>query len=90
MGQTGKESLLLSGEKPYKYRDWRGGKMGKKKIERMVSFDLLRIISMLLIIAYHWQLHAYADGICSASLSGNQIISFAAGPWGTMGGTCFL
>lgn len=64
--------------------------MKKEETGRITSFDLLRVVSMLLIIAYHWQLHAYKDGIHSAPLSSNQIFSFAIGSWGTLGVDLFF
>lgn len=61
--------------------------MSKKKL---LSIELLRIISMLMVVAYHWQLHANDDSIYKSQLSGHQILSFAIGSWGTLGVNIFF
>lgn len=58
--------------------------------KRNSPFEALRIISMLLVIAYHWQLHGYNDQIMYSTLSVNQIISFVFGSWGTLGVNLFF
>jgi hypothetical protein len=58
--------------------------------EKNSSFELMRIFSMLMVCAYHWQLHGNNDGIISSELTGNQIISFIFGSWGTLGVNLFF
>ena len=62
-------------------------KLNLKK--RNTSFELMRIIAMLMVCAYHWQLHGNNDMIPRSGLSANQIISFIFGSWGVLGLICF-
>lgn len=54
--------------------------------KKELSIELLRVISMLMIVAFHWQLHAKHDSVYRSQLTGNQIFSFTIGSWGTLGG----
>lgn len=58
--------------------------------KKITSIELLRVISMLLIVAYHWQIHANNDSIYRSALTGNQIFSFILGSWGTLGVDLFF
>ena len=58
--------------------------------KRKSSIELLRIISMFMIVAYHWQLHAANDSIYCSSLNANQIFSFGIGSWGALGVDIFF
>ena len=60
------------------------------KKERNTSIELLRIIAMLMVIAHHWEIHAYGDGICNSDISINQIFSFVIGSWGSLGVDIFF
>lgn len=51
---------------------------------------MIRIISMLLVCAYHWEIHGYNNGIVTAELSVNQFISFLFGSWGVLGVNLFF
>lgn len=62
--------------------------MEKKK--RNTSFELMRIISMLMVCAFHWQLHGYNDMIPKSKLCANQVISFVFGSWGILGVNLFF
>ena len=63
--------------------------MGSDK-GRKSSIELLRIISMIMVIAYHWQLHGNNDGIISSLISVKQIFSFFWGSWGSLGVDIFF
>lgn len=63
-------------------------KLNLKK--RNTSFELMRIIAMLMVCAYHWQLHGNNDMIPRSELSANQIISFIFGSWGVLGVNLFF
>ena len=63
-------------------------KLNLKK--RNTSFELMRIIAMLMVCAYHWQLHGNNDMIPRSGLSANQIISFIFGSWGVLGVNLFF
>lgn len=58
--------------------------------KRNSSFELMRIISMILICAFHWQLHGNNDGIITSQLCANQIFSFCIGSWGVLGVNLFF
>ena len=58
--------------------------------KRNTSFELMRIIAMLMVCAYHWQLHGNNDMIPRSGLSANQIISFIFGSWGVLGVNLFF
>ena len=58
--------------------------------DRISSIEILRIISMIMVIAYHWQLHGNHDGIMYSSLSSKQIFTFAFGSWGSLGVDIFF
>ncbi len=62
----------------------------KMENKKNTSFELMRIVSMIMICAYHWQLHGYNDGIASSELCTNQIFSFAFGSWGVLGVNLFF
>jgi len=62
--------------------------MGNKA--RSSSFELLRVLSMLMVIAFHWELHAKNDSVFSSEIGANQIFSFAVGSWGTLGVNLFF
>ena len=58
--------------------------------KKNIAIELMRVISMLMIVAYHWQIHACNDGICCSPVSPNQIFSFLVGSWGTLGVNIFF
>lgn len=58
--------------------------------KRKSSIELLRVISMFMVVAYHWFIHADGDGIIYSSLSSNQVFSFGIGSWGTLGVDVFF
>lgn len=57
---------------------------------RSSNFELLRIISILLIIAYHYCIHGNHHTIFQSDISINQIISILFGSWGLLGVECFI
>ena len=57
---------------------------------RNSSIEFIRILSMIFVIAYHWQLHAYGHSIWNSPISANQIFSFAIGSWGSLGVDLFF
>lgn len=61
-----------------------------KSKARNSSFELLRGLSMLMVIAFHWELHAKNDSVFCSETSANQIFSFMAGSWGTLGVNLFF
>lgn len=64
------------------------GNIGKQK--RDTSFELMRVLSMLMVCAYHWQIHGNNDLIPRSELCMNQIISFIFGSWGVLGVNLFF
>lgn len=58
--------------------------------KRESSLELMRIVAMLMVCAFHWQLHGMNDGIVKAPLSANQIVSFVLGSWGILGVNLFF
>lgn len=57
---------------------------------RNTSFELMRILSMLMVCAFHWQLHGFNDSISRSELCINQVISFIFGSWGILGVNLFF
>ena len=45
---------------------------------------------MIMVVAYHWELHAKGDSVYRSVLSVNQIFSFAIGSWGSLGVDLFF
>ena len=62
----------------------------EKGNRRESSLELMRIIAMLMVCAFHWQLHGVNDGITRAPLSANQFVSFLFGSWGILGVNLFF
>ena len=60
------------------------------KKERSSNIEILRILSMLMIIAFHWQLHGNNDGIIYSAFSSKQAFSFFWGSWGSLGVDIFF
>lgn len=58
--------------------------------ERYLNFDLLRILSMLMIVCFHYCIHGNGEQIFSTSFSIQQVISYTFGSWGLVGVTCFF
>lgn len=56
---------------------------------RKSNFELLRIISILLIIGYHFCSETSAN-IFKSSFSFNQLYAFCIGSWGLVGVHCFF
>lgn len=61
-----------------------------EKPERNSNFELLRILSILLIIAFHYSIHGNEDTIFSSDISVNQVIAIIFGSWGLLGVDCFV
>lgn len=61
----------------------------KNKV-RNSSFELMRIIAMIMVCAYHWEIHGNHNGIIYSKLSVNQVASFMLGSWGTLGVNLFF
>lgn len=62
----------------------------KEKTIRDSRFELLRILSILLIIAYHYCIHGNNGTIFYSGFCINQVISAVVGSWGLLGVTCFV
>ena len=62
----------------------------KRERERYLNFDLLRILSMLMIVCFHYCIHGNGEQIFSTSFSIQQVISYTFGSWGLVGVTCFF
>lgn len=60
-----------------------------KKV-RNSSFEAMRVISMLLIIAFHYQIHIDGDMAMYAPFSLNKLILILGGSWGTLGSDLFF
>ena len=63
------------------------------KQTRQSNFELMRLVAMFLIVAYHCVLHSEMKGgmpLVFAPFSGNQVFSFAVGMWGLTGVGCFF
>jgi surface polysaccharide O-acyltransferase-like enzyme len=58
--------------------------------KRKSSIELLRVVGMFMVVAYHWQLHAAGDSIFRSQLNANQIFSFGIGSWGALGADIFF
>lgn len=61
-----------------------------KKPTRSSNFELLRIISILLIIAFHYCIYGNGGKIFSLNISTNQIFAIIFGSWGVLGVDCFI
>jgi Uncharacterized protein conserved in bacteria len=64
-----------------------------KVVERKIrksNFELLRIICMLLIIAFHYCTYGNEGTIFKLDISINQIIAIIFGSWGLLGVDCFI
>ncbi len=60
------------------------------KKERQSNFELMRIISMFSILAFHYQIHIDSDTIMYQAFSKNQFVAILAGSWGTLGTNLFF
>ena len=59
-------------------------------MKRESNFELMRIISMLLILAFHYQIHIDADTVMYSAFCKNQLVAILAGSWGTLGSNLFF
>ena len=57
---------------------------------RQSNFELLRIVCIFLIIAFHYSVHGNQSAIFSSAISANQVVSIALGSWGLLGVNGFL
>ena len=57
---------------------------------RQSNFELLRIVCILLIIAFHYSVHGNQSAIFSSAISANQVVSIVLGSWGLLGVNGFL
>ncbi len=62
----------------------------RNKEGRSSNFELLRIICMLLILAYHYCIHGNHHSIFTTDFSLNQVIAVIFGSWGLLGVDCFI
>lgn len=62
----------------------------KREGERYLNFDLLRILSILMIVCFHYGIHGNGEQIFSTSFLIQQVISYTYGSWGLVGVTCFF
>lgn len=64
-------------------------KISGKKV-RSSNFELLRIVCMFMIIAYHYCVHGNHNTIFKSKICLNQVISVVFGSWGLLGVDCFI
>jgi Uncharacterized protein conserved in bacteria len=62
----------------------------ENKKSRSSNFELLRIICMILILAYHYCIHGNDHSIFNTAFSLNQVIAIIFGSWGLLGVDCFI
>ena len=60
-----------------------------KPKSRITSLDFLRIISMLMIVAFHYQIHIAGDMAMFEPFSYKQLVLILMGSWGVYGSNCF-
>lgn len=65
-------------------------KAASLKKTRSSNFELLRIVCMILIIAYHYCVHGNHNTIFKSEICVNQVISVILGSWGLLGVNCFV
>lgn len=65
-------------------------KKEKPGSERQSNFELLRILCIFLIIAFHYSVHGNQSTIFSSAISANQVVSIVLGSWGLLGVNEFL
>jgi surface polysaccharide O-acyltransferase-like enzyme len=61
-----------------------------KKLARSSNFEWLRVISILLIIAYHYCIHGNEGEIFKSDIYSNQLIAIIFGSWGLLGVNSFI
>jgi hypothetical protein len=66
------------------------GKDNKTSAIRNSNFELLRIVCMFMIIAYHYSIHGNDSTIFKSDFSLNQAVAIIFGSWGLLGVNCFL
>lgn len=64
--------------------------LSNKENKRNLSLDILRILSMLMVVFFHYCVHGNGEQIFSASFSSQQAVSYLLGSWGLVGVTCFF
>lgn len=57
---------------------------------RKLNFEVLRILSMVMITSFHYCIHGNSEMIFSSKFSINQVLSYIIGSWGIVGVTCFF
>ena len=57
---------------------------------RNSSFELLRILSILLIISFHYFIHGNNEQIFTSDFTSNKILAYTFGIWGRLGVNCFI
>ncbi|HWT75418.1 MAG TPA: acyltransferase [Mobilitalea sp.] len=62
----------------------------KSPAVRNSSFELLRILCMFMIVAYHYNIHGNSSNIFQSDFSLNQLYSIIFGSWGLLGVDCFI
>lgn len=58
--------------------------------ERSSNFELLRIISIYMIVLYHMYLHSMWGGISSVPLCLSKVLTIGLSSWGIVGVDCFV
>lgn len=58
--------------------------------QRSSNFELMRVFSMLAILAFHYQIHIDSDTMMYQAFSNNQLIAIILGSWGTLGTNLFF
>lgn len=62
----------------------------KGKAGRKSNIELMRIIAMIMIVFYHYKIHADNGNFAYSSFSTNKIIAILLGSWGSVGVYMFL
>lgn len=52
---------------------------------RNSNFELLRIVAILLVVLFHYKLHAGQDSFMTSQMSSNKAIAIVLGSWGSLG-----
>ncbi len=63
---------------------------GKQLAKRNSNFELLRIICMLMIIAFHYCVQGNHFTIMTSMISLNQVVAIIFGSWGLLGVDCYI
>lgn len=58
--------------------------------KRMANIELLRLVAMAMVVAFHYQIHIASDSAMMVDFSHNQLLLILLGSWGVFGSNAFF